>query len=293
MISVILPVISKKYLKESVDSILNQTYKNFELIVILEKSSEQIEIEKLLNKYSDKRIIIMKNNKKLGLAKSLNIGLEKSKGKYIARMDSDDVSLENRLEIEYNYMEKHNDVDILATNAEYFGNVNGPWFNGNISFENLKSNLLISNPICHPTVMFRKSSIKKYNLKYNSKYISEDYELWCDSISKGCTINVLEDITLKYRKSTNNLTSNDKLIKARINSVVKTLKKYYFKTLKLRMSKSSIMNMQILFPYNKNNTKREKLIIKIVEKNKIVKFYNEEELTWQLGYYNIIENQKH
>ena len=64
MISVILPVISKKYLKESVDSILNQTYKNFELIVILEKSSEQIEIEKLLNKYSDKRIIIMKNNKK-------------------------------------------------------------------------------------------------------------------------------------------------------------------------------------------------------------------------------------
>ena len=53
------------------------------------------------------------------------------------------------------------------------------------------------------------------------------------------------------------------------------------------------MNMQILFPYNKNNTKREKLIIKIVEKNKIVKFYNEEELTWQLGYYNIIENQKH
>ena len=79
MISVILPVISKKYLKESVDSILNQTYKNFELIVILEKSSEQIEIEKLLNKYNDKRIIIMKNNKKLGLAKSLNIGLEKRK----------------------------------------------------------------------------------------------------------------------------------------------------------------------------------------------------------------------
>ena len=140
MISVILPVISKKYLKESVDSILNQTYKNFELIVILEKSNEQIEIENILNKYNDKRIIIIKNNKKLGLAKSLNIGVDKSKGKYIARMDSDDVSLENRLEIEYNYMEKHNDVDILSTNAEYFGNVNGPWFNGNISFENLKSN---------------------------------------------------------------------------------------------------------------------------------------------------------
>jgi len=195
---------------------------------------------------------------------------------------------QKKVKIQYEYMEKHKNVDILATNSEYFGDVEGPWFSDKFTFDRLKVNLLISNPVCHPTVMFRKKSIEKYDLKYNPEFISEDYELWCDAISKGCIINMINNVTLKYRKNSENMTSDTNLVEKRIESVVSTMKKYYKSTLNLTLSTKQIMNLQILFDYKKNKLLRYLLIKKTVKRNRKIKFFNEEDLTFVLGYKNVI-----
>lgn len=290
-ISIILPIY--KYtdcIIESINSILNQTYKNIELIIIIEKTKDSKKIAQIIKeKINDEKIKIHINKTKLGLAESLNYGLNISTGEYIARMDADDISLPNRLKIQYEYMEKYKNVDILATNSEYFGDVEGPWFSDKFTFDRLKANLLISNPVCHPTVMFRKKSIEKYDLKYNPEFISEDFELWCEAISKGCIINMINDVTLKYRKNSENMTSDTNLVERRIESVVLTMKKYYKSTLNLTLSTKQIMNLQILFNYKKNKLLRYLLIKKIVKRNRKVNYFNDEDLTFVLGYKSVIK----
>ncbi len=92
-------------LKKAIDSILTQTFKNFEFIIILD-NPQNYEHKKVINEYlsKDKRIIFLINESNIGLAASLNEGIENAKGDYIARMDADDISMPNRLEKEYNYL---------------------------------------------------------------------------------------------------------------------------------------------------------------------------------------------
>ena len=105
-ISVIMPVYNTKeeFLRAAIESILIQTFRNFELIIIDDGSTE--ETKKIERDYDDERIVIIENGINMGLPKTLNIGLKNAKGKYIARMDSDDISVENRLEILYGTTQK-------------------------------------------------------------------------------------------------------------------------------------------------------------------------------------------
>ena len=108
----------ERYLKYSIDSLLNQTFKDFELIIIDDGSYDNS--KKIIENFSkqDKRIILI-NHERKGLTKSLNIGIRESKGKYIARHDADDLSLPTRLEKQWNFLEKHNDYGLVGTNWEY------------------------------------------------------------------------------------------------------------------------------------------------------------------------------
>lgn len=196
-----------EFIKESVESILNQTYKNIEIIIVLEKCENQDKIESILKKIKDTRIKIIKNSERIGFAKSLNIGIDLANGKYIARMDDDDISLPERFKKQVEFLETHNEYGIIGTKAKFFGKYNNI-IPIDTDSERLKINTLFRTPFIHPTVMMRKSLLDKYNLRYNSNYFTEDYELWSRAIAHFPITN-LDEILLLYRSGADNLTNGD------------------------------------------------------------------------------------
>ena len=122
-ITVLMPVYNgEKYLRQAVDSILNQTFKDFEFLIINDGSTDKTLA--ILQEYKNKRVKIINNKKNIGLTKSLNKGLKLAKGKYIARMDADDISLSNRLRKQIDFLDKHNKIGVLGTQMKIINNSN-------------------------------------------------------------------------------------------------------------------------------------------------------------------------
>lgn len=203
-ISVIMPVYNtnEEYLKEAIESILNQTYSDFEFIIINDGSDN--DVEKVILSYTDKRIKYIKNEENLGLIKTLNKGLAISSSEYIARMDSDDISLPTRFEQQIDFLDKNNEVDVLGT-----------WFKmlpqneiikRPTSSQDIKNFLLFINcPIAHPTVMMKKSFIEKNNYRYNENdKHAEDYGLWLSMMDKT-EFAIIPEVLLDYRWHENNI----------------------------------------------------------------------------------------
>ncbi|WP_413533358.1 glycosyltransferase family 2 protein [Empedobacter brevis] len=207
-ISVILPAYNaSKYINEAIDSILIQSFKNFELIVINDGSID--ETEEIVKSYTDSRIRYILNESNLGLIDTLNKGINLSKGKYIARMDADDISEYNRLELQYNFLE-NNDEYIICSSSRLE-------FSDNIT-DNHKSYLpesdlqirvysIFSTPFTHPSVMFRKNIFINNGLYYSHEFkYAEDYELWVRSLQYGKGFNFNTPL-LRYRNTPNSQTS--------------------------------------------------------------------------------------
>lgn len=177
VISVIMTVYNtEKYLRESIESILNQTYSNFEFIIINDASTDNSKM--ILDSYQDSRIIRIDNARNLGASQSSNIGLDRAKGKYIARMDSDDISKPERFAIQYKYLEDNPDVAILGSWLKTCGDREEIWKYSDNHVLN-RSRLLFNPPVAHSSILIRKSIIDKYQIKYNTAFTSAiDYELY-------------------------------------------------------------------------------------------------------------------
>lgn len=200
LVSVIMPVYNgEQYLREAIDSVLNQSFKDYELIIINDCSTDAT--EDIILSYSDNRIVYLKNTQNLGVAVSLNNGLKVASGKYIARLDADDIALETRLEKQVEYMEKNPQIDVLGTSSVSF-NDTGVLFEGHptVDEEWLRIDFLFSCAICHPTVMMRASTLKEKQLCYDNSFNKiEDYELWCRMLDLKCRINNIDLILLEHR----------------------------------------------------------------------------------------------
>lgn len=196
-----------KYLKECLESIRNQTYTDFELIMVVEPNEANYEYIFNLSK-EDNRINIVQNNKKLGFVSSLNVAIKQSKGKYLARIDSDDYCHTHRLEKQVSFLESNPNISIVGSNlhlVDEFGNIVGtrkyPEFNVDI----VKS-FLFSCALPHPTVMMRKSDLVHIGL-YNEIFTNaEDIELWLRSIFKGYKLHNLQDYLVYYRTPSDEFT---------------------------------------------------------------------------------------
>jgi glycosyltransferase involved in cell wall biosynthesis len=181
LITVLMPVFNAgSFLKQSIDSILSQTYSNFDFLIV-DDGSTDIETRNLLQKaLSDRRLKLVTHASRLGVSRSLNHGLELATGEYIARMDADDVSHPLRLEKQLQFMNKNSDVGVCGTAIECFGNAIQEFTITNPQdSEEIKCRLLLSCPISHPTVMFRRESFQRCRLSYNEEFeTAQDYELW-------------------------------------------------------------------------------------------------------------------
>lgn len=188
-----------EYLKESIESILMQTYANFEFIIIDDASTD--EIDQLIKAYNDKRIKLIRNEINLGLTKSLNIGIKFSQGEYIARMDADDISLPNRFELQVEYLKKNPLASVLGTRAVKFGDeekVLKSYLKETREEQQIK--LFYYNiGLIHPTLMIRREFLEKHSIRYNEKLRkTQDYGLWVECI-KYTKLHIVNTVLLKYR----------------------------------------------------------------------------------------------
>lgn len=197
IISVILPVYnSELYVCEAIKSILDQTFDDFELIIFDDGSTDKTAA--VVNSFTDSRIRFIRNSINRGIVYNLNYGLEISMGKYIARMDADDIAHSERLALQYEFMELNPDIATCGT-----------WFEimeENVVVElpadhdQIKIGLLDYCVIGHPTVMLRADFFKTNNLKYRSSMQNaEDYDLWVRVAQIGKLAN-LPYVLLSYRK---------------------------------------------------------------------------------------------
>lgn len=198
LVSVVMPAYNaEKYIQESIESVLQQTYKNFELIIINDGSKDHT--ERIIDSFTDDRIIYINNGINRGVAYSLNCGLSKANGKYIMRLDSDDIAYPYRMETQVKYFEEHSDVYVLGTGMRAFGD--GIYEYDMIPAchqEQLKIDSLFFCPISHPSVMFRKELVDK-GFIYDPEYERiEDYELWV-RIMRKYSIRAIPDILVRYR----------------------------------------------------------------------------------------------
>ena len=198
MISVIMSVYNgEKYLKESLESILRQTFTDFEFLIIDDSSTDKT--LQILQQYQnkDKRVRIFTNQENLGLTKSLNILLRKTRGKYIARMDADDISLPDRLLKQYLFLEEHKDIFLVGTGA-YIIDEKGSVLSISeplTKWREVEKRLPLRNCIYHPSIMFRNKGYM-----YRDKFIyAQDYDFYLNALTKGEKLTNMSDHLVKYR----------------------------------------------------------------------------------------------
>ena len=225
----------EKYLEQAINSILNQTFKDFEFIIINDCSKDNT--EKIIMSYSDDRIVYVKNDTNLGVAATLNRGLEIAKGEYIARMDADDYSMPNRFEKQIEYMDSHKDVGLCGSNIIRFGDsLEENNFKYSQNDNQIRVDMVFNCAFAHPATMLRRHILTDHNLKYDIEYEkAEDYKLWYDilSVSKGHNLQIP---LIKYRIHSNQVTkvftqesnfSAEKIRKIMYNSICPHTDKYY------------------------------------------------------------------
>jgi len=187
LISVLLSVYNDdKNIKKSIDSILSQSYKNIELLVIDDCSTDNT--YEIINEIKDSRVKIFRNKDNKGLTKSLNILIKESKGQILARQDSDDVSLPNRLEIQYSELQK-SQLDACTTRAHIKNSKRSiPRFSHLLP---LSIVIKYKNPFIHGTLMIRKSVILNIGMYDENIKYAQDYKLFLELLKKNYKIRIL------------------------------------------------------------------------------------------------------
>lgn len=220
-----------EYLHEAIESVLSQTYKNFEFIIVDDGSTE--DDCDYIRSIRDPRIKLIVNEKNRGQTASLNIGIAEAKGIYIARMDSDDVNLPTRLEKQVSILERNPELSIIGSQAYI---IDG---NGNLTGQtNLptSSNAIwaygfFQSPFIHPSVMIRSSIFNEHKFSYDTSFINQDFDLWSRLLPNFKGANV-DQILLKYRLLPSSMTHRhyDENIKNSANIILRRLKQESIRT---------------------------------------------------------------
>lgn len=255
----------QKLLIESIKSIINQTYQNIELILIDDCGKNNV--KKIVEKINDSRIKVYKNQKNSGLVYSLNKAIEKSNGKYIARMDTDDYAYPNRIELQVNFMEQNLQYDIIGGNAIFSDGIKD-WGKTTGSGEITKEQMLRGCPLIHPSTMYKKEVIKDIG-GYQNYQRCEDYATWIEAFSKGYRLYKINEIVIKYHLSKEDYKKRTlktrkgffKMLKyqyKKLNPTILNLYKIYIKTFIAGIIPGPLMYKYHYKTYNDNRMQTEK-----------------------------------
>jgi glycosyltransferase involved in cell wall biosynthesis len=220
-ISVVLAVYNgEKYLREAIDSILAQTFTDYEFVIINDGSTDAT--SPIILSYSDPRIVYIENETNKGLIYSLNKGVSISRGKYIARMDADDIALPQRFQIQFDWLEAYPEIGICGSNIEAFFNTKRK----SIIIRFPKTDELIrvytffQSPFSHPSVMMKREILVKNELSYPTQYLhAEDYALWIELLKYTKAYNI-PWVLLRYRIHDESVTANTIEDQNFVNSVL-------------------------------------------------------------------------
>lgn len=200
-ISLIMSVYNgEDYLSEAINSVVNQIFTDWELIIINDCSTDST--SEILSRYEaqDSRIKVHTNEVNLRLPSSLNKALTLAKGKYVARMDADDICMPNRLQMQYDFMESNPDVDLSSCRFMTIKNgvISSGGCGGKNDAESIKALLLVTNPILHPGIIAKRDVIS--TLGYDKNFTcTEDMELWTRFILEGKKVEILSEYLMIYR----------------------------------------------------------------------------------------------
>lgn len=215
-ISVIMPVYNTKpnYFKKAIESVLKQTFIDFELIIVDDCSDSYI--KEIVSQYQDKRIFYYRTKRNSGAATARNLAISKAHGEFLAFMDSDDISLPTRFEEQIKYFEEHPQIGCLGTNITTISSKIKMRFPKKIRHKDIEQYLVFTGcAFCQSSVMLRKEILDKNNIKYNTKYVpAEDYALWLDLIGKT-KFAILDKILVKYRFYAENISNRQKSLQER------------------------------------------------------------------------------
>lgn len=204
LVSVLMPVYNcELYIKEAIESILNQSYTNFELLIIDDASTDST--VQIIREFADSRIKLIVKPENSGYTHSLNFGVQLAKGKYIARMDGDDSSILDRFEKQVALLEMNENVVLCGGCFQTIGSntiIQLPEYH-----DAIKLHFLSGNCIAHPSVMIRKAALEQLDVVYDvTKEPAEDYDLWTRLAFIG-ELHNLQEVLLKYRVHNNQVSS--------------------------------------------------------------------------------------
>ena len=209
-ITVLMPVYNgEKYLKEAIDSVLGQTFADFELLIVNDGSTDNT--VKLIEEYSDKRIRLI-NRANGGVSAALNTGLKEAKGKYIARFDADDVCYPYRLERQYAFMEANPGYIVIGSDADYMSEEGDPLFkyiNIGHTPEEIEERINTYCPFVHSSVFYLKDPVIISGGYEVNAHSFEDYFLWMRLIKKGKLLNFTDPL-IKVRFNSSSVTVDEK-----------------------------------------------------------------------------------
>lgn len=221
------------YLHEAIESILAQTFSDFEFIIIDDASTD--ETSTIIKSYDDSRIVLLHNENNEGLALSLNRAIDVARGTYLARMDADDISMPNRLKEQVRFLDEHPDIVLVGAYAQILDSsvvMRQPTQPGDIAV-----NLLFRTSLIHPTAVFRRNFLEQYHLRYDPVFRqTQDYELFTRIARLGKIANI-PSVLLRYRQH-DKQTSSEKL--ANQLESARTIMRREFEMLSIHVSEEEI-----------------------------------------------------
>lgn len=284
VITVLMPVYnSEQLVRAAINSIIKQSFDDFEFLIIDDGSTDNT--VGFVESNSDKRIRLIKNEENRGVAWTLNHGLRLARGKYIARMDADDICHHDRLKRQFHFMENNPNVGVAGTWVRYFGDQLSVVERTPSGPDVVKAFMLFDNPLYHPSIMIRKSCLEEYNLEYNPSFNrSEDFELWLRAV-EHFDIDNIEKPLLKFRCHDSSVTS----------TASEVMKKQACDLLKrgLEKLKISVSDDELLFHYvvakgfrmksTEELLKAERWLTKLVKRNDQLQIYEPK------AFYKVVE----
>lgn len=247
IISVVMPVYNgERFLNEAIESILNQSYKNFEFLIIDDCSIDNS--YDIIKSYSDQRISLIKNKNNIGQSATMNKGIELSKGKYIARLDQDDIAYENRLKIQIEFIQETN-CSIVGSWSEAIdegGKVNG-FFQHPIESNTILNATCISVPFLHSSVLMNKKDILLVGGYSENFIIAMDWDLWIKILKKGLIIKNIPKVLISFRNHSTQTSINKKMLLITYKENLKLIR-----TSRKLINKKSYYNASIAWEYHNN-----------------------------------------